>query len=84
MLVAQTYVTFCNHMDYAHHAPLSMEFSRREPWSELPFSSPGDLPNPGIKFVSPALQADSLQIKPPGKPKDKQIFNYYKTLRIRI
>ena len=84
MLVAQTYVTFCNHMEYAHHTPLSMEFSRQDSWIELPFSSPGDLPNPGIKFVSPALQADSLQIKPPGKPKDKQIFNYYKTLGIRI
>ena len=71
MLVAQTCVTFCNHMDCAHQAPLSMEFSRQESCSELPFPSPGDLPNPGIKSVSPALQADSLQIKPPGKPKDK-------------
>ena len=33
-------------------APLSMEFSRQEYWSGLPISSPGDLPNPGIEFVS--------------------------------
>ena len=37
----------------------SMGFSRQEYWSGLPFSSPGDFPNPGIKLRSPALQADS-------------------------
>ena len=37
-----------------------MEFSRQEYWSGLPFPSPGDLPNPGIKPSSSALQADSL------------------------
>ena len=37
----------------------SMEFSRPEYWSGLPFSSPGDLPNPGIEPRSPVLQADS-------------------------
>ena len=42
-------------------APLSMGFSREEYWSGLPFSSPGDLHNPGIKPGSPALQADSLR-----------------------
>ena len=50
----------------AHQAPLSMGFSRQEYWSELPFSSPGDLPNPGIKLRSPALQADTLRSEPPG------------------
>ena len=49
-------------------APLSMEFSRQEYWSGLPFPSTGDLPNPGIKPGSPALQADSLPSEPPGKP----------------
>ena len=39
---------------------LSMEFSRPEYWSGLPFPSPGDLPNPGIEARSPTLQADSL------------------------
>ena len=46
----------------------SVEFSRTEYWSGLPFPSPGDLPNPGIKPRSPALQADSLPAEPPGKP----------------
>ena len=49
-------------------APLSMEFSRQEYWSGLPFPSPGDLPDPGIKPGSPALQADALPSKPQGKP----------------
>ena len=52
----------------AHQAPLSMEFSRQEYWSELPFPSPGDLPDPGIKPMSPALQADALPSEPPWKP----------------
>ena len=38
----------------AHHAPLSMEFSRQEYWSELPFPPPGDLPDPRIEPASPA------------------------------
>ena len=41
-------------------APLSLEFSRQEYWSGLPFPSPGDLPDTGIKPGSPAQQADSL------------------------
>ena len=52
----------------AHKAPPSMEFSRQEYWSGLPFPSPGDLPNPGIEPRSPALQADALTSEPPGKP----------------
>ena len=44
----------------AYQAPLSMEFSKQEYWSGLPFPSPWDLPDPGIKPGSPALQADSL------------------------
>ena len=42
----------------------------QEYWSGQPFPSPGDLPNPGIKPRSPALQADSLPSNPPGKPKN--------------
>ena len=49
----------------AHQAPLSMEFSRQEYWSGLPFPTPGDLPDPGIEPGSPALQADSLLSEPP-------------------
>ena len=44
----------------AHQAPLFMEFSRQEHWSGLPFLPSGDLPNPGIKPGSPALQADPV------------------------
>ena len=44
---------------------LSMEFSRQEYWSGLPFPFPGDLPNPGIELGFPALQADSLPSEPP-------------------
>ena len=44
----------------AHQAPPSMGFSRQEYWSGLPFPSPGDLPDPGIKPGSPAFQADAL------------------------
>ena len=51
----------------AHRASLSIGFSRQEYWSGLPFPAPGDLPNPGIKPGSPALQADSLPAEPPGK-----------------
>ena len=54
----------------AYQAPLFMGFSRQEHWSGLPFPSPEDLPNPGIEPRSPALQADSLPSKPPGKPKN--------------
>ena len=47
----------------AHQAPPSMGFSRQEYWSELPFPSPGDLPDPGIEPRSPALPADALTSK---------------------
>ena len=52
----------------AYQAPLSMGFSRQEYWNGLPLPSPGHLPNPGIKPLSPALQANSLLSQPPGKP----------------
>ena len=45
----------------ACQAPLSKELSRQEYWSELPFSSPGYLPDPGTEHGSPALQADSSE-----------------------
>ena len=52
----------------ARQAPLSMGFSRQEYWSGLPFPSLGDLPDPGIKPGSPAVQADPLLTEPGGKP----------------
>ena len=51
-----------------YQASPSMGFSRPEYWSGLPFPSPGDLPDPRIEPKSPALQADALPSKPPGKP----------------
>ena len=53
----------------AYQAPPSMEFSRQEYWSGLPFPSPGDLPDPGIEPGFPTLQADALPSEPPGKLK---------------
>ena len=47
-----------------------MEFSRPEYWSGQPFPSPGDLPDPGTRPRSPALQEGSLPAEPPGKPQN--------------
>ena len=55
----------------ACQTPLSVEFSRQEYWSELPFPSPGDLPDLGIKptsLVPPALAGRFFTTVPPGKP----------------
>ena len=55
----------------AHQALLSMGFSRQEYWSGLPFLSPGDLPNPGIKPafpVSSTLAGEFFTTEPSGKP----------------
>ena len=70
MLVAQLCLTFCDCMDYNLPAPLSMEFSRQEYWSGLPFPYPQDILNLETKPRSPALQANSLPSEPSGKPKD--------------
>ena len=59
-LVTKSCLTLVIPRTVAHQAPQSMGFSRQEYWSGLPFPSPGDLPNPGIKPGSPALQADFL------------------------
>ena len=59
-LVTKLCPTLATPWTVAHQAPLSMGFSRQEYWSGLPFPSPGDLLDPGIKPRSPALQADSL------------------------
>ena len=48
---------FATSWTVACQALLSMEFSRQEYWSKLPFPTPGDLPDPGIKPTSPALYA---------------------------
>ena len=60
----------------ARQAPLSMEFSRQEFWSELPFPIPEDLPDPGINPTSPASPAFASKLftsEPPGKAESMQI-----------
>ena len=58
----------------AHQAPLSMEFSRQEYWSRLPFPPPGNIPESGIEpmspasLSSPALAGGFFTTKPLGKP----------------
>ena len=59
---------FANPWAVVCQAPLSMEFSRQEYWSGLPFPSPGDLHNSWIKPCYSTLQVDSLPSEPPGKP----------------
>ena len=54
----------------AHQASLSMGFSRQEYWSCLPFPSPGDLLDSGIKPASPALAGRFFTTEPPGKPRE--------------
>ena len=57
----------------AYEDPLSMVFSRQEHWSELPCPPPGELPDPGIESVSPALAGEFFITVPPGKP--EQVVN---------
>ena len=63
MLAAQWCLTFVTSWTVVHKALLSMGFSRQEYWSGWPFSSSGDLPNPGIEPESPALQKDKVAPK---------------------
>ena len=55
-------------MDSSPQAPLSTGFSRQEYWSGLPFPFPGDVPDPGLEPVSPALAGGFFTTEPPGKP----------------
>ena len=69
-LFDQSCLILCDSMDVAHQVPLSVGFPRQEYWSRLLFPSPGDLPDPGIKAASPALQVVSLQLSHQG-PQEK-------------
>ena len=60
---AKSCPTLCDPMDCS----LSIGFSRQESWSGLPFPSPGDLPDPGIKHTSPALAGKFFSTEPPRK-----------------
>ena len=68
VLVTQSYSTLCDPaITVTRQAPLSLEFSRQEYWSGLPFPTPGDLSDLGIEHESPTFQEDSLPSEPPGK-----------------
>ena len=87
VLVDQSCLTLCDSMDCSPWtvALLSMEFSRQEYWSGLPFPSPVDLPNAGIKPGSLALQADSLLSEPQvGSKMEKAMATHSSTLAWEI
>ena len=62
MFVLNHVQLFATALTVACQAPLSMEFSRQEYWSGLPFPFPGDLPDLGIEPWSPALKTDTFTI----------------------
>ena len=66
--VAQLCLLFATQWTAAHRIPLSVGFSRQEYWSGLLFSSPGDLPDPGIEPATPTLAGGFCTTKPPMKP----------------
>ena len=68
--VAQSCLTLWDPQTVAYQVPPSMEFSRQESWSRLPFPSPGDHLDPGIEPRSPTLWADALPSEPPGNAGD--------------
>ena len=63
----------------AHQASLSMRFLRQEYWSGLPFTSPGDLPDPGVETVSPTLAGGFFTTEPAGKPQSQFFSSLYHT-----
>ena len=67
--VAQSYLTLVTPRTVAQQAPLYMGLSLQEYWNGLPFPPPKDLPDSGIKPVSPALAGGFFTTGPPGKPK---------------
>ena len=76
MLVAQLCLILYDPMDCSWPGSFPWD-SRQEYWSGLPFPSSGDLPDPGIKPRSPALQTDSLPSEPTGKPQPPLRFDNF-------
>ena len=68
----------------AYQAHPSMEFSRQESWSGLPFPSSGDLPSPGIEPRSLALQADALLSESPEEPPGLTTYEYKSKINIKV
>ena len=82
MCVLSRVQLFATPWTVAHQTPLSMEFSRHEYWSGVPFPSLEDLPDPGIEptsLASLALAGRFFTSAPPGKPYiiDNYILTYY-------
>ena len=75
--VTQSCPTLCDPMDYSLSGFSIHGIFQARSWSGLPFPSPGDLPDPGIKPGSASLQADALLSEPPGKP----ICEYYSAIK---
>ena len=79
--------TLCDHMDCSlPGSSLRGILQARVEWSGLPFPSPRDLPNPGIKPGSPALEADALSSEPPGKPMSMMLavgYSYIAFIRLK-
>ena len=67
-LVAKSCPTLATPWTVARQPLLSMGFPRQEYWTKLPFPSPGDFPDPGIKPTSPALAGGFCTPEPLGKP----------------
>ena len=67
-LVAKLCQTLAKSWTVVCQAPLSMGFPRQKYWSGVPFPSPGDLPDPGIKLASPALARGFFTTESLGKP----------------
>ena len=75
VLVTQSCPTFCNHMACSPPGSSVHGILQARILEWVPCPSPGDLPDPGIKLGSPALQADSLLSEPPGKPLWRKVGN---------
>ena len=82
LLLNESLPVMSNSWTVASQAPLSMKISRPEYWSRQPYSSPRDLPNPGIKSRSPTLWADSLPSEPPEYYKAHK-FKFSKAFKIQ-
>ena len=71
LVLVANFDAFVTPWTVAHQAPLSVGFSRQEDWSGLPFPSPGDLLDPGIEPVSPALAGSFFTTELPGRQIDR-------------
>ena len=71
--------SFVSPWTVAHQALSSTGFSRQEYWSGMPFPSPGDLPDPEIEPMFPALAGRFFTTVPPGKPLEALVLIMYGT-----